>query len=168
MSSRFPAELILAAAIALLVTSCGRETRDYRATAMQAGARAAAFEGNAWHIAQGQRLFGWMNCGGCHSHGGGGIGPPLMDDEWRYGASMENVVKTILDGRPGGMPAFRGRITEDQAWQLAAFVRTLSGQTRHDLRPSRADEPANTPPLDLDRPRPIRRVGPDADQRHVP
>lgn len=165
MSSRFPAELML---LALALASCGRETRDYRSTAMQAPARAAAFEGDAWHIAQGQRLFAWMNCSGCHSHGGGGMGPPLRDEEWRYGASMQDIVTTILNGRPGGMPAFRGRITEDQAWQLAAFVRTLSAHTRHDIRPARADEPANVPPMDLDRPRPIRRVSPTNDQKSVP
>ena len=155
-------------AFAFALAACGRETRDYRSTAMQASARAAAFEGNAWHVSQGQRLYAWMNCSGCHSHGGGGMGPPLRDDEWRYGGTMEDVVATILDGRPGGMPAFRGRITEDQAWQLAAFVRTLSAQTRHDIRPARADEPANVPPMDLDRPRPMRRVSPTQDQRTVP
>src|SRR4051794_30512092 len=165
MSSRFPAELVL---LSLLLAGCGRETRDYRSTAMNESARAAAFEGNAWHIAQGQRLFAWMNCSGCHSHGGGGMGPPLMDEEWRYGGTMPEIAATILDGRPGGMPAFRGRITEDQAWQLAAFVRTLSSQTRHDMRPSRADEPANIPPLDLQRPKPIRPVTPAEDQRSVP
>jgi cytochrome c oxidase cbb3-type subunit 3 len=109
-----------------------------------------------------------MNCNGCHSHGGGGMGPPLMDNEWRYGREMDQIVSTIMNGRPGGMPSFRGRITEDQAWQLAAFVRTLSAQTRHDTRPSRADEPANIPPRDLARPGQIRRVTPAADQRSVP
>ena len=152
----------------LALAACGRETRDYRSTAMNESARAAAFEGNAWHVAQGQRLFAWMNCSGCHSHGGGGMGPPLRDDEWRYGGTMEDIVATILNGRPGGMPSFRGRITEDQAWQLAAFVRTLSAQTRHDIRPARADEPANVPPMDLDRPKPMRRVSPTQDQRTVP
>jgi cytochrome c oxidase cbb3-type subunit 3 len=154
--------------LALALAGCGRETRDTRSEAMKAPARAAAFEGNAWHIAQGQRLYAWMNCSGCHAHGGGGMGPPLMDDEWRYGGSMQDIVTTILNGRPGGMPAFHGRITEDQAWQLAAFVRTLSAHTRHDMRPSRADEPANTPPLDLDRPQPIRRVDPATDRKSVP
>jgi hypothetical protein len=36
------------------------------------------------------------------------------------------------------------------------------------MRPARADEPANVPPIDLDRPKPIRRVDPAADQRSVP
>jgi cytochrome c oxidase cbb3-type subunit 3 len=159
MSSPFRAELIAL----VLLAACGRETRDYQSVAMSAADRGQAFEGNAWHIAQGQRLFGWMNCTGCHSHGGGGIGPPLRDDEWRYGGSMAEIAATILDGRPNGMPSFRGRITEDQAWQLAAFVRALSAQPRQDALPARADEPRNTEPLTLDERRPIRRATPKQD-----
>ena len=42
--------------------------------------RAAAYEGNAYAIAQGQTLYTAMNCVGCHAHGGGGMGPALTDD----------------------------------------------------------------------------------------
>jgi cytochrome c oxidase cbb3-type subunit 3 len=161
MSSRFRVETALL--IVLALAACARETRDNRGNAMAANPRGAAFEGNAYHIAQGQRLFAWMNCTGCHSHGGGGMGPPLMDDEWRYGGTMDEIAATILDGRPNGMPAFRGKITEDQAWQLAAFVRALSAQPRQDALPARADEPRNTEPLTLDERKPIRRVTPKQD-----
>ena len=91
------------------------------------------------------------------------MGPPLRDDEWRYGGSMAEIVSTILNGRPNGMPSFRGRITEDQAWQLAAFVRAMSAQPRQDALPGRADEPANTEPLTLDERKPVRRVTPKQD-----
>lgn len=161
MSSRFRVELVMIALAAL--TGCGRETRDFRSAAMSAEQRGAAFEGNAWHISQGQRLFGWMNCSGCHAHGGGGMGPPLMDGEWRYGGTMAEIAATILDGRPNGMPSFRGRITEDQAWQLAAFVRAMSGQPRRDALAGRADEPANTEPLTLYKRKHIRPVTPHQD-----
>jgi cytochrome c oxidase cbb3-type subunit 3 len=161
MSSRFRAESALLALLAL--AACSRETRDFDSQALAANDRSSAFQGNAFHIAQGQRLYAWMNCSGCHSHGGGGMGPPLMDDEWRYGGSMPQIARTIWNGRPNGMPAFHGRITEDQAWQLAAFVRALSAQPRQDALPSRADEPSNTEPLTLDERKPIRRVTPKAD-----
>jgi len=151
--------------ILLALAGCGRETRDYRSAAMGSADRAAAFEGNAYHIGQGARLYGWMNCAGCHAHGGGGMGPPLMDDEWRYGGSMAEIAATILNGRPNGMPAFRNRITEDQAWQLAAWVRAQSAQPRQDALPGRADEPANTEPLTLDERKPVRRTPPKADDR---
>jgi cytochrome c oxidase cbb3-type subunit 3 len=156
MSSPFRAEALFLCLLAL--AGCHRETRDYKGDALKAADRGAAFEGNAFHIAQGQRLYGWMNCGGCHSHGGGGMGPPLMDDEWRYGGTMAEIASTILNGRPNGMPAFRHRVTEDQAWQLAAFVRALSAQPRQDALPSRADEIRNTEPMTLDERKPIRRV----------
>ena len=160
---------VTAAALLLLLTACDRETRDYRGrplpeTAAFAGdPRADAYERNAYHIAQGARLYSWMNCVGCHAHGGGGMGPPLMDDEWRYGGSMEAIVTTILLGRPNGMPAFQGRITEQQAWQLAAWVRAQSAQPRQDALPGRADELRNTEPLTLEVRKPVRRTTPKAD-----
>src|SRR5215207_1093677 len=79
----------------LALAGCHRETRDYESTAMVASNRSASFGSNAYHLAQGQRLYLWMNCAGCHSNGGGGMGPPLMDDEWRYGGSLPQIVSTI-------------------------------------------------------------------------
>ena len=158
-------------ALCMLLPACDRETRDYRSrplpetVAFAGDPRGDAYERNAWHIAQGQRTYVWMNCAGCHAHGGGGMGPPLRDDEWRYGGSMEEIVTTILGGRPNGMPAFQGRITEQQAWQLAAFVRAMSAQPRQDALPGRADELSNTEPLSLDSRREMRRTTPKADDR---
>lgn len=77
-------------------------------------------------IAAGKQLFQAMNCNGCHFNGGGGMGPPLMDDIWIYGGSIENIASTIREGRPNGMPSFRGFIPDEQIWQLAAYVRSLS------------------------------------------
>jgi cytochrome c oxidase cbb3-type subunit III len=130
---------LVAFAAAAALTGCQRETRDYSSRALHSPDRAEDFAENAYHLAQGQRLFAWMNCSGCHSHGGGGMGPPLMDDEWRYGASMPEIVSTILNGRPNGMPSFRTRITADPAWLLACYVRSMSAQTRQDGLPGRAD-----------------------------
>jgi cytochrome c oxidase cbb3-type subunit III len=162
MSSRSRVRMLLALALVPLA-ACGRETRDYRSDAMASPRIAEAFGSNAYHIAQGARLYGWMNCAGCHSHGGGGMGPPLMDDEWRYGGTMPELVRTILGGRPNGMPSFKTRITEDQAWQLAAYVRTMSARTRQDALSGRADEPANVEPPTLNERKPIRRVTPKQD-----
>jgi cytochrome c oxidase cbb3-type subunit 3 len=163
MSSRCRTSLLPALALALALTACDRETRDYQGLAMQRPDRAAFVSGNAYHLSQGQRLYAWMNCAGCHSHGGGGMGPPLMDDEWRYGASTRAIVRTILDGRPNGMPSFRNRITENQAWQLAAYVRSLSARTREDALSGRTEEPANIEPPTLDERKPVHRVTPDQD-----
>jgi cytochrome c oxidase cbb3-type subunit 3 len=111
--------------------------------------RSAEYANNAFHISQGQRLYSWFNCVGCHSHGGGGMGPPLMDQKWRYGARMEDIVYSILNGRPNGMPPWRNKITEQQAWQLAAYVHSLSGQVRKDAVSARTEEPSVIPEADL-------------------
>jgi len=108
--------------------------------------RVTAYEGNAAAIAKGQQLYNWMNCVGCHSHGGGGMGPPLMDAKWRYGGRIDQIAASIAQGRPNGMPAWRYKLTDEQIWQLAAYVRTLSGQESKDTVSARADEMSNTPP----------------------
>ena len=86
---------------------------------------AETYQQNAWHLSEGKRLFTSFNCSGCHGNGGGGSGPALMDGRWIYGGNIENIVATIREGRPNGMPSFRGKITDNQIWQIAAFVRSL-------------------------------------------
>ena len=47
-----------------------------------------------------------------------------------------------MKGRPNGMPSFRGRIPEDQIWQLVAYVRSLSGlRAASDAAPRGDDDP---------------------------
>jgi len=144
----------------VLVAGCDREERNNRAKPFgetvpgsESGdtiypgneiprapdARAAAYGGNAFAISQGQQLYMKMNCVGCHSHGGGGMGPPLMDDEWRYGGRVDQIAATITEGRPNGMPSWRGKLTDDQIWNLAAYVRSLAGLPSKDAVSSRAD-----------------------------
>lgn len=125
--------------------------------------RAAEYEGNASAIAQGQMLYNQMNCVGCHFHGGGGMGVALMDGKWRYGGRIDQIATSIIEGRPNGMPAWRGRLTEQQVWQLAAYVRTLSGQERKDAVGARADELSNTPPQTQTRREPLTPA--DSDQQ---
>jgi cytochrome c oxidase cbb3-type subunit 3 len=50
-----------------------------------------------------------------------------MDDLWIYGSAPDNLFATIVEGRPNGMPSFRDKIPDDQIWEIAAYVRTLSG-----------------------------------------
>jgi cytochrome c oxidase cbb3-type subunit III len=98
------------------------------------------YEGNAFHLSQGKKLFTWFNCSGCHGNGGGGSGPALMDDKWIYGGEIENIVATIREGRPNGMPSFRGKIADDQIWELAAYVRSMSGNAPSSAAPTRNDD----------------------------
>ncbi|HLG97408.1 MAG TPA: c-type cytochrome [Bryobacteraceae bacterium] len=96
-------------------------------------------EGNAYAISEGQRLFNWYNCSGCHANGGGGIGPPLIKQVWTYGGEPANLFDTIIKGRPNGMPAWGGRIPEYQIWQIVAYVRSLNNLEPRTATPARAD-----------------------------
>ena len=107
------------------------------------------YDENAYAVNQGKRLYRWYNCNGCHSMGGGGIGPALMDDVWVYGSEPRNIYATIVEGRPNGMPSFRNKITEGQLWQLVAYVRSLSGLVPAAARPARDDHMHTTPPSSL-------------------
>jgi cytochrome c oxidase cbb3-type subunit 3 len=147
---------VLLVLAALAVVGCQREQRRFSepspvgaarqgASAITGGlavpARATARpdEANAWAVAEGQRLYRWFNCAGCHANGGGGMGPALMDAEWLYGGEPENVFSSIVAGRANGMPAFGDKITAAQAWQLVAYVRSLSGQLGRSVRSGRTD-----------------------------
>jgi cytochrome c oxidase cbb3-type subunit 3 len=170
MSSVFRNSAFALAALALTLAACNREERHSRSkplgentpagespdtiypgsgTPPPLDARAALYDNNSPAIAEGQQLYSQMNCVGCHSHGGGGMGPALMDDEWRYGGRVDQIAATITEGRPNGMPAWRGKLTDDQIWKLAAYVRTLSGQPSKDAVSSRADEMSGPTPQTL-------------------
>lgn len=103
------------------------------------------FERNAYQLSQGKRLFTWMNCVGCHGNGGGGSGPALIDAAWRYGSDIESVVETIRNGRPNGMPSFREKMTDQQIWQVGAYVRSMQGGAPKAASPSRSDGAAARP-----------------------
>jgi cytochrome c oxidase cbb3-type subunit 3 len=99
-----------------------------------------SYEENAYALSEGKRLYSQFNCVGCHAHGGGGMGPALMDAKWIYGSKPEQIYATIAQGRPNGMPAFRGKIADYQVWQLVAYVRSLGALTSSGPAPGRDDD----------------------------
>jgi cytochrome c oxidase cbb3-type subunit III len=147
------------AALALTATlgACDREQRRFRenppsttpsnvrVSALQPGTMQdtshvkGPYDDNAYAVSEGQRLFGWYNCSGCHANGGGGMGPPLMDDKWIYGSGPEQIYNTIVQGRPNGMPSFAGKIPTSQVWMLVAYVRSLSALNTTGARSARSD-----------------------------
>jgi len=148
------------ALIALASFACHREKRSLTASAsdaqrilpvrdarnqpgplqLSASAMKNPYEGNAYAISQGQQLFEQYNCSGCHFHGGGGIGPPLMDKEWIYGNSPANIYESIAEGRPNGMPSFGGHLPDYQIWQLVTYVRSVGGLEPQPAASPRAEE----------------------------
>jgi cytochrome c oxidase cbb3-type subunit III len=148
----------LGLALGLSLAACEREERQFRElpamdarpqpvrlTTLQPGAALPArvgggpYENNSYGISEGKRLYQWYNCSGCHFQGGGGIGPPLMDELWIYGGSPQNIHDTIVEGRPNGMPSYGSHIPEDQVWKITAYVRALSGQVPKPAAPTRSD-----------------------------
>jgi cytochrome c oxidase cbb3-type subunit III len=101
---------------------------------------ASKYQESAYAVSEGKRLYMAFNCVGCHQHGGGGIGPALMDSEWIYGSRPEQIYSDIVQGRPNGMPSYGGKIADYQVWELVGYVRSMSGQLPTDIAPSRSDE----------------------------
>ena len=170
MSSR-SSELLALLVLVCTLSACEREARNFedpRASSNTArlatlfgfevgGSNQAVtgqeYEQNAFDIAQGQRLYHWFNCAGCHAQGGGAMGPALMDDQWIYGYEPQNIRDSIVHGRPNGMPAFGARIPDRETWQVVAYVRSMAGFVPRATSPSRRDnmhvKPSEqTPPRD--------------------
>ena len=103
------------------------------------------YEGNAYQLNQGKRLYEWFNCTGCHANGGGAAGPAFLDGWWRYGPDSVSIFISIRDGRPHGMPSYRDKLTTEQVWQLAAYVQTIGMFAARTAAPSRNDEMQSRP-----------------------
>jgi cytochrome c oxidase cbb3-type subunit III len=141
---------------ALIAVGCERESRPVEkltgATAQPptlsdlfaggtppSGRETSPFQHNAWGMSEGKRLFTYFNCVGCHANGGGGMGPPLMDDEWIYGSGPTAIFSSIVEGRPNGMPSWRNKIADAQVWQIVAYVQSMSGPAPQAAMPGRSD-----------------------------
>src|SRR4051812_46977932 len=115
--------LLCVLALTLMVAACQREQRQFQvappAARVNPVAQSELYPGpsapsvptrndsefRAYDISEGKQLYEWFNCVGCHAHGGGDIGPPLMDTKWVYGSDPAQIFTSIVEGRPNGMPA---------------------------------------------------------------
>jgi cytochrome c oxidase cbb3-type subunit 3 len=170
MYSRCRSSLALALAVALLCASgCQREQRAFTvnpassapppttpvntvlgdtANATYRQQMQQTYEANAYQVSQGQELYSAFNCVGCHAHGGGDIGPALMDEKWIYGGEIDQIYLSIAQGRANGMPAFGGMIPSQQIWQIAAYVRSMGGHGPKSARANRQDHMATPVPAE--------------------
>jgi len=79
-------------------------------------------------LVEGSALFVSYNCADCHGDAGSGaFGPSLDDGRWHFGGLPGEVFESIAQGRPDGMPAWGGRISDPQIWALVTYVRSLNG-----------------------------------------
>jgi cytochrome c oxidase cbb3-type subunit 3 len=85
-------------------------------------------------------------CSQCHGSGAAGVQasgyPNLLDDDWLWGGTIEDIHLTIshgirneddLDARYSEMTAFEGILTDEEIGAVVQYVRNISGQD-HDGR----------------------------------
>jgi cytochrome c oxidase cbb3-type subunit 3 len=153
-------------ALCLILAGCLREKREFRADPPVATAYSdlrlmpngiggappyvdtvlgEPFENNAYNLSEGKRLYSWFGCKSCHGDGNGGVGPPFLDGWWQYGPEMVSIAASIRDGRPKGMPAFANKLTDDQVWQLAGYLRSVGGYSFKAAAPGRDDDRQSRP-----------------------
>lgn len=92
-------------------------------------------------LQMGGRLF-VDNCAACHGRGGYGndkLGAPnLIDDDWLYGGSGNDILTSIREGRAGMMPPWES-LGAQNVKNLAQYVLSLSGSP-HDTTKAAAGQ----------------------------
>lgn len=97
-------------------------------------------------IAQGKQVY-LSNCADCHDQDGRGLNrrdfnstapADLTDlDDYHHGISPEALFSSIRNGTKEDMPAFKGRLNDEQIWNIVNFVR---GFWPEEKRPKLEDE----------------------------
>ena len=85
------------------------------------------YNGKPDAITEGRALFLKYGCSACHGvGGGGGMGPPLTDDVWKFGSSDEVLYKLIKGQIPEAtMPKVGEQLTDDEVWKVIAYIRSV-------------------------------------------
>jgi mono/diheme cytochrome c family protein len=91
-------------------------------------------ESNAASIGEGKQLYLATDCALCHGKDGDGKGVEAKDTnmnvhDWRKAQNLEHFTDgelsyLILKGK-GRMPAYDGRETPEQVWQIVNYIRSL-------------------------------------------
>jgi cytochrome c551 len=107
------------AAIALIgIAGLAQSADSLRPAAVQVNAAPAALPLSP--AGEGRRAFLRFNCYGCHGmFAAGASGPDII------GAERGDVAEAVLFGREGGMPSFRGEVTDTDITNLSAYLRSI-------------------------------------------
>jgi glucose/arabinose dehydrogenase len=81
-------------------------------------------------------------CAGCHgSTLSGGRAPTLLDDEWRFGGTTDQLRQSISEGRPGTeMAPFKSVLNETEITDMIRYIRATAVRARTSA--ARAQRPA--------------------------
>ncbi|HEY0478783.1 MAG TPA: c-type cytochrome [Kofleriaceae bacterium] len=86
------------------------------------------FAKSAAAVIEGRKLYLKYGCSACHGMGGGGgMGKPLIDDEWRFGSDDQTLFKLVRGEIPlQTMPNAIGKsLTDDEVWEVLLYVRSI-------------------------------------------
>ncbi|MDH4982393.1 cytochrome-c oxidase, cbb3-type subunit III [Hyphomicrobium sp. D-2] len=97
---------------------------------------AASDDLRTFAVAGGKALFN-ENCAGCHGIGAGGQQgqfPSLIDDDWLWGGTLDDIYQTVTHGirntdessRQSEMPSFKDMMSEEEIAATAKFVLAMS------------------------------------------
>jgi mono/diheme cytochrome c family protein len=114
--------LSLLAALALALGVCATAKAQDRPKFLN------PFFGNEDAIKEGRELYIKNGCSACHGvGGGGGMGPPVLDDRWKFGGDDETLFKLTRGEIPKQtMPAVFGKVLkDDEIWKMIAFIRSI-------------------------------------------
>jgi cytochrome c oxidase cbb3-type subunit 3 len=77
-------------------------------------------------VTKGSEIFA-ARCAPCHGEKAEGrVGPSLADDVWVYGGEAKDILQSIREGRPKGMPKWKSDLDQDEIQSVTAFVMSLT------------------------------------------
>src|SRR5262245_19194486 len=91
-------------------------------------AKAAPVGPTVEDVLEGRKIYLTYGCVGCHGvTGGGGMGKPILDDQWIFGSDDATLFKLIRGDVPKQtMPSAIGKaLTDDQIKQVLRYVRFI-------------------------------------------
>ena len=85
----------------------------------------AALSSDQATVDAGKDIFSF-HCSPCHgANAEGKVGPSLIDDEWLYGSEPKDLLTSIREGRPKGMPKWKSKLKEDEVKNVTVYVMSL-------------------------------------------
>src|SRR5215510_12794540 len=100
-------------------------------TQAQAPATKNPLEGDQAAIRSGMGLFR-SRCADCHGMDAKGVRGPDITQVWASGRTDEGLFKTVKGGIPGTEMPANPRVNDQEAWQILAYLRTLSASAPTD------------------------------------
>jgi putative heme-binding domain-containing protein len=96
-------------------------------------------EGDADAIRAGMGLFRGR-CADCHGMDAHGVRGPDITQVWASGRSDDGLFKTLKGGIPGTEMPANPRVSDHEAWQILAYLRTLAAPAPTDPPRGNADK----------------------------